>query len=1313
VGQVGVAQLALPSCSFHKNCTYVNDNELQGAELRVGIKKYESVHSRVWKICVFNIEGGVFQKLGDSHFRDQFCQAREGFFNILGLIDTRIREDDFEFPGYAVYAEPRRIHVAHGGVALLLRRSFEFVAKPRRLTDAPPETVALEVEGHIFGLQSPVVMVLSYVTNLGLNSHRRYIEVHGRSLYCLLSDFLLRLRSTGREVLLLGDLNAWTGAEQGWTGAEPGFSDFVPDIVCRRTDCARPLNTEGRALLRLCRVGELIILNGLSYRGSGGEEISLSPAITRPFDRDSHILSDSSDAGQDGGTVLDYFLASPEVCNRVTSLVVSPQTRFSDHRPVVLEWSGFTARQPQVSSGKPAPDALLGWRFSGMPSEQRDVMEEMQREAAANMGEHPDTWRIQATLLEHGPNAAYRLIHAVIRDAWEKAGASVCITDGRSSLDGLDSCKALPVGSWYDEETAAACREWRAARQRYIRARNPEVKLRLKRVCAVVRHRYRRLKGAKQRTWATEWSRFWCDVRCNHVSVWKVLRRLAGRTSGGSCTCSEPVQRAHFEKVCQYRDVESFDDERARRAQEWMEAFLQDNSGIVPGKGFSIAQVRSAFKRLRECAPGADGLSKRWAQPAMLMLAPEIAAFFSYLYSNGLCPEDWSVGIVVTITKKGGSASVMESQRGIHLLHLFRQWYSWCLMVEVEKLCARVVPIEQQGFVSGGRIHAAFMALYAVIEQARLKQERLYVAFVDVKKAFPSVRRDILFQKMSQLGASDSLVRAVFAMYSQACGSIRGPEGFGSLYDILIGTREGGVESPLLFVLFVADLVEHLDNTNLEGAPVLLGDRAIRAFQLADDLALIARNPNDIQKLVDRWEVYCDSNHQETQVKKTEIVIFTFSEDIRCRAEGGVLRLPCGRRLYREIDFSYKGLKINVVNSFTYLGIIFERVQTAIVAWESRHDSGIKALGALRCSLRIAPFLPFYRTVEVGESTVGGASLYGAELSAPFRRDVSSELGDSFSAWLLGLGGIRPARRVGWVEFRDLDLLASSRALRVLCEAKREGGLLALAVCQLFRNWDSAGRRDRGNTWMGGLLRIGRRAWPGFRIICSDGSTVEWGAVQCLEENESLSVRFMQDCNAQRWRQRQLAVLQNRPAVTQQDYTLYHIILKREGLDHDFSLPLLVELSTKPIFVARPYIGTYTFRRFLRFLCGVEDFARVNAHYTRREAHPILTREDCKRACLSCLVRRGCIVLDSEWHSLFECPLTEAPRKLFSHRFPFDSVPVTDPFRSYILLVVSASCNSKLIDEFAIWVGGVLAIRRREFRALLPGNPRLAGALTL
>ena len=121
------------------------------------------------------------------------------------------------------------------------------------------------------------------------------------------------------------------------------------------------------------------------------------------------------------------------------------------------------------------------------------------------------------------------------------------------------------------------------------------------------------------------------------------------------------------------------------------------------------------------------------------------------------------------------------------------------------------------------------------------------------------MNRVVLFHKLSQLGASDSLVRALWAQ-----GTVRGTQGFGRSFEIPNGTREGGVELPLLYILFVCDLIGHLNAVDLDGEEVTLAGVAIRALQLADDVAIFAKSPQDLEKLVLAWEKYCDRHHMET-----------------------------------------------------------------------------------------------------------------------------------------------------------------------------------------------------------------------------------------------------------------------------------------------------------------------------------------------------------------------------------------------------------------------------------------------------------------
>ena len=160
------------------------------------------------------------------------------------------------------------------------------------------------------------------------------------------------------------------------------------------------------------------------------------------------------------------------------------------------------------------------------------------------------------------------------------------------------------------------------------------------------------------------------------------------------------------------------------------------------------------------------------------------------------------------------------------------------LLPELDELSRRVVPDCQLEFIHGGFIGASYLALHALVEQARVQRKRLYTAFVDVRRAFPSVYRALLFRKLDTQGASDSLLRALVSLYKETTGSVRSSAGLSKTFNILQGTREGGVGGTLLYVLFVAYLIEFLQSVEPLDGPVLLDGKATPALKFADDLPL-------------------------------------------------------------------------------------------------------------------------------------------------------------------------------------------------------------------------------------------------------------------------------------------------------------------------------------------------------------------------------------------------------------------------------------------------------------------------------------------
>ena len=103
---------------------------------------------------------------------------------------------------------------------------------------------------------------------------------------------------------------------------------------------------------------------------------------------------------------------------------------------------------------------------------------------------------------------------------------------------------------------------------------------------------------------------------------------------------------------------------------------------------------------------------------------------------------------------------------------------------------------------------------------------------------------------------------------------------------------------------------------------------------------------------------------------------------------------------------------MKVVPSFVYLGVLLHWFLSAIAAGKDRDTTGLKAFGSISAPLNKAPFLPLYRTLEIAESTVGGAFLHGAELWGAFVSLFSLSVPRESSGWLLGFGSKPRADRL-------------------------------------------------------------------------------------------------------------------------------------------------------------------------------------------------------------------------------------------------------------------------------------------------------------
>ena len=113
----------------------------------------------------------------------------------------------------------------------------------------------------------------------------------------------------------------------------------------------------------------------------------------------------------------------------------------------------------------------------------------------------------------------------------------------------------------------------------------------------------------------------------------------------------------------------------------------------------------------------------------------------------------------------------------------------------------------------------------------------VYGCFLDASKAFDRVDHHLLFKKLFQRDLPPVVVRALLTWYSEQEVSVLWNQSSSDKFSISNGVRQGGVLSPILFTVYMDDLLLELERA---GVGCFWRHHYVGAVCYADDLALLA-----------------------------------------------------------------------------------------------------------------------------------------------------------------------------------------------------------------------------------------------------------------------------------------------------------------------------------------------------------------------------------------------------------------------------------------------------------------------------------------
>ena len=234
-------------------------------------------------------------------------------------------------------------------------------------------------------------------------------------------------------------------------------------------------------------------------------------------------------------------------------------------------------------------------------------------------------------------------------------------------------------------------------------------------------------------------------------------------------------------------------------------------------------------------------------------------------------PEAWQKSITKLIFKKGNH-NMIENYRPITLLNtIFKIWERLLLVRLREQLAPRLSNL-QHGSKQGVGAVDALLALNMLKDNN--KSRFMCTVTIDLSKAYNRVDRTKLRGKLHEANIQLDLINCIMSTYAAHTETFGIGKEKTKEVRMRKGLRQGSVLSPILFILYVNDLIDELQESS-EGIPTLglPPHHKTANLMFVDDLHLMADTIEALEKLILIVVRYAKENGLVVNIKKSSIMM--------------------------------------------------------------------------------------------------------------------------------------------------------------------------------------------------------------------------------------------------------------------------------------------------------------------------------------------------------------------------------------------------------------------------------------------------------